>query len=101
MPEERRHNDGRRNDDGHCGAHDDQTKAITSMKTERKVLAGVAVLVIGLVSYVYNDNTSKISADLREIKAFMSAAAINDSLQKSKVEQIEWRLSRLEEAVKK
>lgn len=97
MSEERRDGVGRRTEDGHCGNHEDQAAAIVSLKTERRVWASVLGIFIALVVYVYNSNSSSISSDLKDIKAFMVLARDNDAALKGELENIKWRLKALED----
>ena len=94
---ERREGTGRRTEDGHCGNHEEQAATIVSLKTERRVWASVLGIFIALVVYVYNNNSSSISSDLKDIKAFMVLARDNDAALKGELENIKWRLKALED----
>lgn len=96
-PEEKRASHGRRSDDiEHCGVHDEHSEAISSMKTERKIIAGVALTFLALCAYIYNTNSNSISGDLKEIKAFMIAARDNDTELKGRINNLEWRMQVVE-----
>jgi hypothetical protein len=88
---------------GFCSEHSDRDETLTShdqsivsMRTERKVIAAVALSFALLVAYVYNTNSSSISNDLKDIKAFMVASRDNDAEIKGRLSNLEWRIKTIE-----
>lgn len=89
---------------GHCNSHEDHSNQLTAIsasgRTFKWAMGGfsfLVCLVLAIVSWIFQDTIATVRSDLKEIKGFVSVAAVTDATNRVEMESIKRRLENLEE----